>query len=94
MAVFKSDRYRKSTTTEPFQLDLAPEGEPEKLVTFKDPNRLPLEDSFAIFDDDNPRRTLETLLGEDFPIFWEEWRHHPVDELGALLEDVKTHFRR
>ena len=96
MAVFKNERFLDHRVTEPFQLDISAEGEPEKLVTFKDPNKMPARKAFEIQEqaETNPKAYLEELLGADFAAFWAVWGDYPTDALANLTKEVGDHFRR
>lgn len=96
MAVFKAERFLDHRTAEPFQLDISKEGESERLVTFKDPNRMPARKAFEIQAqaETNPRAFLEELLGDDFSAFWAVWGDFPTDALANLTQAVSDHFRR
>lgn len=96
MAIFKNERFLDHRTTEAFQLDISAEGEPERLVTFADPNRLPIEKAFELQTDADEKPTLffEALLGEDFEAFWDVWRKLPADAVTNLVKAVTDHFRR
>lgn len=96
MAVFKNERFLDHRTTEPFQLDISKDGEGERLVTFKDPNRLPIRVAFELQEkaEENPSYFLEALLGDDFDAFWAVWGEFPSDALTNLVKAVTEHFRR
>lgn len=78
----------------PYELELDhPKEDGRSYVTFKDPNKLPTRDAFALSNDEDPVRVVKLLLSEaDFDAFWAEWADVPVDETGKLLEDVMEHY--
>lgn len=75
-------------TREKFELELS-DG---TTVEFIDPQRLPVEGSFAL-ETASSKESLEILLGSSFDRFWAEWKSYPVGDLNVLIESVLTHFR-
>lgn len=78
----------------PFELELDhPKSDGKSYVTFRDPNKLATKDAFALSSTEDPVKVLKLLLSEeDYDAFWAEWADAPVDETGALLDDVMEHY--
>lgn len=97
----KSSSYKYEATREPFELELDArddDGQP-RVVVFTDPNSLETEGAFDLAMQENPKRSLQTMLdnadGSDsgqWALFWPEWRTKPVGALNELLSDVMEHY--
>jgi hypothetical protein len=88
VAIRKSSEYRRESKRELFQIEL----DNGTLVTFADPNRLDTEAAYRLADSASPKANLQALLGDEFDVFWNEYRHHPVEECEAVVEDVLEHY--
>lgn len=86
--------FAKESGKKPYELDLdsPPDGH-AGYVTFLNPNRLATETANELNRETDLELQLRALLSEDdFDLFWAEWRSVPVDETGALIEEIMDHY--
>lgn len=95
MAKYNSSRFVDNRVRETFELVISAEGEPEKVVVFKDPNRLPVGEAFKLEEKskEDPTALLKALLGDQFDEFWAVWQNYDGEALTNLVEAVTEHFR-
>ncbi len=84
----KSSEFRREAVKEPFELELDDGG----TVVFRDPSEMSSEDAFRAAKSSDPEEALRLLLGHDWVVFWQEWRHRPVGELTDLNKAVGEHY--
>jgi len=86
--------FRIDTNRSPFELELDhPKADGRTYVVFKDVNKLPTKDVFALSRNEDPEAVLRLILSEeDFEAFWAEWAEVPADETTKLIEEVMNHY--
>lgn len=95
MARREANHYTDNKTVEPLELDLEeidPKTSKPKFVTFKDPDRLTVDELEEMATGD-PKTSLRLLLDDQFDVFWGEWSKRPWPEVRALAEDVNKFFQ-
>jgi hypothetical protein len=97
----KLSEYRSEAIAEPFEIELDARHEDGTaiVVVFADPNTLECETAFDLAMEENPRKSLQTMLRTQhegdpdyWPDFWAEWRSRRMGDLNALLGDVMAHY--